>query len=118
MSKIIILIAIFCSAFEGYLYYLKTQGENNTLNPVRFIMYKKYEQEIRSFLKTDNSEFRHDAENANFSIIVTSYSKRDDGSLYVRALTGTHNPNLSEEENQGCCGLSEFIKKNNVWSEE
>ena len=121
MKKIKIVFSILAVAlvvFEGYIYYEKSKGLSNTLNPFIYLTYLKYEYEIISFLKNGEAVNSYGVRDPLFNITVTRYTKRNDGSVYVRALMGSYNPKLSIEENIGCCGLTEFIKKDGVWSKE
>ena len=120
--KVIIIVAIIAAAFEGYLYYSNMKSLANTpwqegkyestLNPIRYLMNKEYEREITAWFKSTTPD---ESTLLPLEVRVSSYTKEKDGSVYVRASTSRYNSKLSEEENQGCCGLYLFVKKDGAW---
>ncbi len=113
--KVIIIVAIIAAAFEGYLYYLKTQALTNTLNPVRFVTYKVYERELRPiFIEEFNLTPKDD-----LVIAVTDFEKSY-GVVKARMLVGINcnkDATTQEEmdENVGCSGLELAHKQNGTW---
>lgn len=120
--KIILGITVAVVAFEGYLYYSNMKSLANTpwqegkyestLNPIRYLMNKEYEREITAWFK---SSMPDEPTLIPLEVRVSSYTKEKDGSVHVRASTSRYNSKLSEEENQDCCGLYLFVKKDGVW---